>query len=431
MRSLFDPWLLQVMSAPALLVTLVYLGARLWVSRKPTINRKTIGTGFGAACAAFCAYDLYLYFAILNSDRSMAAPGGLAELIMVGPIVWLAALAVGWSGGFLFYSTRARREEGVTWTPNIGARIRTAVAIAIVVLAFAYTGKRTYSGILWHRATSAQTAEELEVLHGRFGVRYDPAVLIAIAKNRSSSMELLRKLSTNKHWQVRTVVARNPKTEPEVLRQMYKDDSARISLAANPSTPVDVLERLLQDSDRMVRHNLACNPSVNEVMLSVLAKDPGKYVGRRARAQQAIRSFRKSRGCLDRPKPIPTVRHEGPLPTLDEVLEAHRRQTGLAYQVCPNGYDYRLDNAEVRPEHRACIAEARKACTPTEYRVFGTPNDPGFITFATFIEPRDDGRCGTVVITDAREAPSVTRSGCRIMKETDCQVVDLWGCPGR
>jgi hypothetical protein len=63
--------------------------------------------------------------------------------------------------------------------------------------------------------------------------------------------------------------------------------------------------------------------------------------------------------------------------------------------------------------------------------VFGTPNDPGFITFATFIEPRDDGRCGTVVITDAREAPSVTRNGCRIMKETDCQLVDVWGCPSR
>lgn len=99
MRPWFDPWLLSVMLAPALVVTLVYLGARLWASRKPTINRKAIATGFGTACAGFCAYDLYLYFAILDSDRSMAIPGGLAELIMVGPIVWLASLAVGWSGG--------------------------------------------------------------------------------------------------------------------------------------------------------------------------------------------------------------------------------------------------------------------------------------------------------------------------------------------
>ncbi|MBT8467622.1 MAG: hypothetical protein KJN97_02635, partial [Deltaproteobacteria bacterium] len=346
-------------------------------------------------------------------------------------IVWLAALAVGWSGAFLFYSARARREAGVKWAPNISARIRTAVAVTIVVLAIAYAGQRTYTRILWRRATSAQTAEELDVLYNRFGVRYDPAVLIAIADNRSSSMELLQKLSTNEHWLVRTVVARNPKTEPEVLRRMYEDHSARTSLAANPNTPLDVLERLLHDSDPMVQNNLAYNGSVTDAMLVVLAKNSSKYVSRQARTQQTSRAFRKRRGCLDRPKPIPVVRHEGPLPTLDEVVEAHRRQTGLDYQVCPDGYDYRLDNAEVRAEHRACIAEARKACTPTEYRMFGTPNDPGFITFATFIEPRDDGRCGTVVITDAREAPSVTRSGCRIMKETDCQVVDLWGCPSR
>lgn len=423
MKHAFDPWLFRCMLAPAVVVTLAYLGARVWASRKPTIDRKAIRTGLGAACAGFCAYDLYLYFSNPDSD-----PWVLLELIMVGPIVWLAGLAVGWSGGFLIYSARARREDGARWALGTGARIRTAVAIAIIMLAVAYTGKRAYSRVLWHRATSAQTAEELDVLYHRLGVRYEPTVLIAIAKNRSSSMELLKKLSTNNHWQVRTVVARNPNTEPEVLRLMYEDHSARTSLAANPSTPADVLERLLHDSDPMVRYNLASNRSLTEAMLSVVAKDPDNEVGQRALTQQSTRAYRKRLGCLDGPMPIP-VRHEGPLPTLDEVVEAHKRQTGLEYQVCPDGYDYRLDNREVLPEHRACIEEARKSCTPTEYRAFGTPNDPGFLTFVTFIEPRADGRCGTVAILDAREAPSVTRSGCRITKEIDCQMVERWGCP--
>jgi hypothetical protein len=361
----------------------------------------------------------------------MAVPGGLTELIIVGPIVWLAGLAVGWSGGFLIYSARARREDGARRAIDNGTLIRTAVAITIVVLAVAYTGKRAYSRVLWHRAASAQTAEELNLLYDRFWVPYDPAVLTAIADNQSSCMELLQKLNTNEHRVVRSVVARNPNTEPEVLRQMYEDNSARPSLAGNPNTPVDVLERLLHDSDFGVQNNLTYNRSVTDAMLSVLAKNSSKYVSRQARAQQGIRAYRKRRGCLDRPKPIPAVRHEGPLPTLDEVVEAHKRQTGLHYQVCPDGYDYRLDNAEVLPEHRACIEEARKPCTPTEYRVFGTPNDPGFFTFVTFIEPRADGRCGTVVILDAREGPSVTRSGCRITKESDCQMVERWGCPGR
>ncbi len=252
---------------------------------------------------------------------------------------------------------------------------------------------------------------------------------VAITGNRSSSTELLQKLSANEHWQIRNVVARNPKTEPEVLRQMYEDESARTSLAGNPNTPVDVLERLLHDSDSGIQSNMTCNPSVTDAMLSVLAKNSNESVSRQARAQQATRAFRKMRGCLDRPKPIPVVWHDGPLPTLDDVVEAHKRQTGLNYQVCPDGYDYRLDNAEVLPAHRACIEKARKACTPTEYREFGDAHDPGFLTFATLIEPRADGRCGTVVILDAREAPSVTRSGCRITKEIDCQMVERWGCP--
>lgn len=426
MRHMFDPWLFRSMLAPALLVTLAYLIARVWVSRKPTIHRKAIRTGLGAACAGFCAYDLYLYFSNLDSD-----PWVLLELVMVGPIVWLSTLAVGWSGGVLIYSARARRDDGARWPLDTGARVRTAVAIAIIVLALAYTGKRAYSRVLLHRATSAQTADELNSLYHRFGVRRDPAVLIAIAGNRSSSVELLQKLSTNEHWVVRSVVARNPNTEPEVLRQMYEDDSARPSLAGNPNTPVDVLERLLHDSGFGVQNNLTHNRSVTDAMLSVLAKDSNESVSRQARAQQATRAFRKRRGCLDRPKPIPVVRHEGPAPTLDEVVGAHKRQTGLNYQVCPDGYDYRLDNADVIPAHRACIEEATKTCTPTEYRVFGTPNDPGFITFVTLIEPRADGRCGTVVILDAREAPSVTRSGCRITKEIDCQMVERWGCPDR
>lgn len=224
MSLMFDPWLLSGMLAPALVVTLVYLGVRLWVSRKPTINRKAIGTGFGTACAAFCAYDLYLNIRAIRVDSHLSV-WEVIELILVGPIVWLAALALGWSAGSLIYSARVRSEDGARWAPGTGARIRAAVAIAILLLAVGYGGVWNYSRALQERATSAQSAEELDVLHGRFGVRYDRAVLVAIANNRSSSMELLQKLSTNKHWQVRTVVARNPKTEPEVLRRMIAESS--------------------------------------------------------------------------------------------------------------------------------------------------------------------------------------------------------------
>jgi len=154
---MLDFQLLLLMLAPAMVVALLYLGARVRLLRRPTINRKAISAGLGVACVGFCAYDLYLYFAIVDSERSMAVPGGLMELMIVGPVVWLAAFAVGWSAGILMYSVRARREEGPEWAPGIGARIRTAVAIAIVVVSVGYAGARGYSRALWHRATSAQS----------------------------------------------------------------------------------------------------------------------------------------------------------------------------------------------------------------------------------------------------------------------------------
>lgn len=410
---------LLLMSAPAVLVTLLYAGARVGVRRKPTANRKAIRAGLGVACLAFWAFDLFLCFSILQGN--WVAP---AFLITHGPIVWFGGLAVGWSGATAVYTARARREGAL----EVGARIRAAIAVAIMVLAFGYAGVRGYSRVLEHRATSAQTAEELNALYNRFGVRHDGAVLEAIAENRSSSSELLRKLSTDEHWRVRSVVARRRHTQPEALRQMYENDSSLPSLAMNPNTPVDVLERLLGDSTPGVQHNLAGNRSATDSMLAVLAENPDKFVHERARNQQRSRASRKRRGCLEGDKPTP-VRHEGSLPTLDEIVEAHKQQTGLDYAVCPDGYDYRIDNVWVVQEHRACIEEARKTCKPTEYRGFNTAQDPGFLSFATFIEPREDGRCGTVVILDAREDPSTT--GCRIVKTTDCHVVEEWGCPRR
>jgi hypothetical protein len=217
---------------------------------------------------------------------------------------------------------------------------------------------------------------------------------------------------------------------------MYEDDSGLPSLAMNPNTPVDVLERLLYDSDPGIQHNLAGNGSATDSMLAVLAENPNQWVRQRSQSQQRVRASRKRRGCLDGKKPTP-LRHEGSPPTLDELAEAHTQETGLDYAVCPDGYDPRLDNVEVVKAHGDCVEEARQACKPTEYRSFGSGGPPGgvvgYTSTVNFIEPRDDGRCGTVVITDLQEYPAIAGSGdlCLTVKTLDCQVVEEWGCPGR
>ena len=80
--------------------------------------------------------------------------------------------------------------------------------------------------------------------------------------------------------QQKRVEARNPKTPPEVLAELAKDEYKyiRARVAGNRSTPLETFIELARDEDDSVRYSVAQNPSTPPEILAELAKDEGKWV---------------------------------------------------------------------------------------------------------------------------------------------------------
>ena len=81
-----------------------------------------------------------------------------------------------------------------------------------------------------------------------------PEVLSGVAGNESTPFEVLNKLSKNGDAYVRDSVAANKSTPPEILKKMCKDvNDVRLELAQNPSLPLDSLIVLIGDIEPEVR----------------------------------------------------------------------------------------------------------------------------------------------------------------------------------
>ena len=72
---------------------------------------------------------------------------------------------------------------------------------------------------------------------------------VKIAKDPSTSPDILEQLSNDENWMVRSGVAMNPSASPEVLEKLAhsKQRNIRYRVSENPSTPQEVLEWLIVD----------------------------------------------------------------------------------------------------------------------------------------------------------------------------------------
>jgi hypothetical protein len=96
----------------------------------------------------------------------------------------------------------------------------------------------------------------------------------AVAKNRHTSSNILKKLATDKINLVRALVATNPNTPKESLTQLFNDEKiVRDGLSGNPSTPIKFLRVLADDRDKMSRLRIAENNSTPIDVLERLLKD--------------------------------------------------------------------------------------------------------------------------------------------------------------
>ena len=98
---------------------------------------------------------------------------------------------------------------------------------------------------------------------------------IKLAEDINTSPEILKELSSDKHWRVRFCVAGNINTPVETLIALSQDEywGVRSNIAKNSSTPVRILSILSADTNDYVREDVAKNPNTPVKVLADLTKD--------------------------------------------------------------------------------------------------------------------------------------------------------------
>ena len=99
-----------------------------------------------------------------------------------------------------------------------------------------------------------------------------------VARSPQTALVVLRRLANDRQaWLVRAAVAGNPKTPPDVLERLSKDQAmpVRRAVAGNPKTPPEVLERLAKDLAWLVRAAVAGNAATTTAhVVTQLLHDP-------------------------------------------------------------------------------------------------------------------------------------------------------------
>lgn len=105
---------------------------------------------------------------------------------------------------------------------------------------------------------------------------------VLIAENPETPADVLRDLARDDHQYVRRAVARNRNTPSDVFYLLSTDPNfidfyffgVRPSVAKNPHVPVDLLYAFVEDSHGYVRRGVVENPNVPADLLRIFAHDP-------------------------------------------------------------------------------------------------------------------------------------------------------------
>lgn len=101
-----------------------------------------------------------------------------------------------------------------------------------------------------------------------------------VAKNPKTSPEILDILATDTWIDIQILVASNPNTRKETLDNLSRhyDPYVRCKVSLNPTTSESTLRTLSMDSLWWIRHAVAKNPNTPEDVLDNLAKDSSPEV---------------------------------------------------------------------------------------------------------------------------------------------------------
>jgi len=124
---------------------------------------------------------------------------------------------------------------------------------------------RVRQGVARHKSASPALLERLA---------HDPdwTVVCCVARRRDLWPELLSVLGRSSERSVYELVAANPKTPPETLRELVGKYMADCCLARNPRLPPDLLEAFVRDLKENIVADLLKNPSLSADQIERLAQ---------------------------------------------------------------------------------------------------------------------------------------------------------------
>ena len=96
-----------------------------------------------------------------------------------------------------------------------------------------------------------------------------------VAVNPNCPLDILKKLSEDEDIFVRTVVAIKPNCPLDILKKLSEDEvqDVRTYVARNPNCPLDILKKLSEDKSGIVRMYVAENPKCPPDVLRKLSED--------------------------------------------------------------------------------------------------------------------------------------------------------------
>ncbi len=118
-----------------------------------------------------------------------------------------------------------------------------------------------------HRSTTCELLSKLSMIN------YLP-IQIAVAGHCNLSEATAGKLLKNHLRELRRVLAGNPKVPFFVMEKLARDfKDIRVRLAQNPNIPAKIMKRLAHQKDREVRTALAKNDNISTPILEKLSRD--------------------------------------------------------------------------------------------------------------------------------------------------------------
>ena len=109
----------------------------------------------------------------------------------------------------------------------------------------------------------------------------DPAtyVRVCVAANRRTSLATITALLGDQDSTVRHTATRSPTLPAESLRKLFQSDqSHNVDFSMNPNCPPDIMHAIAASNDSLARIWLAANPSLDETTILVLEGDKDDLV---------------------------------------------------------------------------------------------------------------------------------------------------------